>query len=181
MSKFTKTTFALALLAALPFAQAANLSKADYDAGKMRIEADYKANKAACASLAGNAKDICQEEAQGTEKVAKAELEYGYTGKPADWTKVLTTKADAGYEVAKEKCDDLAGNAKDVCVKEAKAVQTKALADAKLGKKIGDAEAAASEDKRKADYKVATEKCESLSGDAKSSCMASAKASFGKS
>jgi hypothetical protein len=30
-------------------------------------------------------------------------------------------KAGAEYAVAKEKCDDLAGNAKDVCVKEARA------------------------------------------------------------
>ncbi len=29
------------------------------------------------------------------------------------------------------------GNAKDVCVKEAKAVEIKALADAKMGKEIG--------------------------------------------
>ena len=30
-------------------------------------------------------------------------------------------KADAEYDVAKERCDDLAGNAKDVCQKDAKA------------------------------------------------------------
>jgi hypothetical protein len=38
--------------------------------------------------------------------------------------------------VAKEKCDDQAGNARDVCRKEAKAVETKALADAKMGKQM---------------------------------------------
>ena len=32
-------------------------------------------------------------------------------------------KADATYNVAKEKCDDKAGNAKDVCVQEAKAIE----------------------------------------------------------
>jgi hypothetical protein len=35
------------------------------------------------------------------------------------------------YDVAKEKCDDLSGNAKDVCVKDAKAAQAKAKAEAK--------------------------------------------------
>jgi hypothetical protein len=34
-------------------------------------------------------------------------------------------KVDADYAVAKEKCDDFSGNAKDVCVKEAKAAQVK--------------------------------------------------------
>jgi hypothetical protein len=33
--------------------------------------------------------------------------------------------------VAKEKCDDKAGNEKDVCVKEAKAALVRAKADAK--------------------------------------------------
>ena len=57
----------------------------------------------------------------------------------------------------------------------------KALADAKLGKQIGAAQTDAAETKRDAEYKVATEKCESLAGDPKSSCMAAAKARFGKS
>ena len=68
-----------------------------------------------------------------------------------------------------------------MCVKEAKAVEVKALADAKMGKQIGEAKKDAAQDKRDADYKVAAEKCESLAGDAKTSCMAAAKAKFGKS
>jgi hypothetical protein len=39
---------------------------------------------------------------------------------------------ESAYAAAKGKCDDQAGNATDVCVKEAKAVETKALADAKI-------------------------------------------------
>ena len=89
-----------------------------------------------------------------------AELEYGYTGKAADRNKVLVVKAESAYAVAKERCDDKAGNAKDVCVKEAKAVETKALADAKMGKEIGEAKKDAAADKLDADYKVAIEKCD---------------------
>jgi hypothetical protein len=33
--------------------------------------------------------------------------------------------------VAKERCDDLSGNVKDVCLEEAKAAQAAAIADAK--------------------------------------------------
>ena len=40
-------------------------------------------------------------------------------------------KAEAEYAVAKERCDDQAGNAKDVCVKEAKSAQTAAKANAR--------------------------------------------------
>jgi hypothetical protein len=176
-----KLAFMAAALLALPLAQAATLSKAEYQSGKTRIKADYKADKAACGSQSGNAKDICIEEGKAKEKVALAELEYGYSGKPADSTKVLVAKAESSYAVAKERCDDLTGNPKDVCVKEAKAVEIKALADAKLGKEIGAARKEASSDKRDADYKVAIEKCDALAGDAKSSCVASAKMTFGKS
>jgi len=176
-----KTSLIVAALLAWPLAQAATMSKPDYQAAKTRISADYKANKAACASLAANAKDICVEEAKAKEKVARAELEYGYTAKAGDMTKVLVAKAESNYAVAKEKCDDQAGNGKDVCVKEAKAVEIKALADAKLGKQIGEARNDATDAKRDADYKVAAEKCDALAGDAKNACVAAAKSRFGKS
>lgn len=183
MNKFNhlQSALAMAALLALPVAHAATMTKAEYDAGKDRISAEHKTGKAACSSLAGNAKDICVLEAKGKDKVASAELTAAYSAKPADQNKVLVAKAEATYAVAKEKCDDLAGNPKDVCVKEAKAVETKALADAKLGKEVRDARTDATDAKRDADYKVAAEKCDALAGDAKSACIASAKATFGKS
>lgn len=161
-------------------AQAATIAKSEYEARKSRISADYKVDKRACSSFSGNAKDVCIEEAKAKEKVARAELEVAYTGKASDSNKLLIAKAEAAYDVAKEKCDDLSGNAKDVCVEEAKAVKTKALADAKLSKEVRQSKKDASDDKRDAGYKVADEKCDALSGDAKASCEASAKARFGK-
>jgi len=175
-----KASLVVAAMLAFPLAQATTLTKADYKAGKTRISEAYKADKAACAPLAANAKDICIEEAKGKQKVALAELEYGHTGKTNDHNKVLVAKAESSYAVAKEKCDDKTGNDKDVCVKEAKAIEVAALADAKMGKKIGEARKDAAEDRRDADYKVATEKCDAMSGDAKASCIAAAKAKFGK-
>ncbi len=175
-----KTALAVAALLALPLAHAATMAKADYQAGKTRIGADYKTDKAACGPMAGNAKDICVEEAKAKEKVAKAELQYAYTGTAKDANKVLVAKADSSYAVAKERCDDQTGNTKDVCVKEAKAVKVKALADAKLGKDIGAARKDAAVDKNDADYKVATEKCDAVSGDAKTACVSAAKSRFGK-
>ena len=175
-----KASLIVATMLVLPMAHAATMTKADYTATKTRIGADYKSDKVACASLAGNAKDICVEEAKAKEKVARAELEYGYTGKAGDRNKVAVARAESAYAVAKEKCDDKAGNAKDVCVKEAKAVEIKALADAKLGKEIGEAKKDAAADKRDADYNVAVEKCDALAGDAKASCIAAAKTKFGK-
>lgn len=172
---------AAAALLMLPLAHAASTSKADYKDTKARISAAAKADKAACADLKANAKDVCIEEGKAKEKMARAELESAYTGKPADANKVLVARAETTYAVAKEKCDDQAGNAKDVCVKQAKATEAKALADAKMGKEIRQARGDAAAEKLDADYKVAAEKCDALAGDAKSACVASAKARFGKS
>ena len=49
-----------------------------------------------------------------------------------------------------------------------------------MHKKVGEARKDAAEDKRDADYKLATEKCDSLAGDAKAACMSAAKAKFNK-
>jgi hypothetical protein len=175
-----KATLLVAALLALPLAQAATMTKADYNTEKVRISAAYKADKAACAAFADNAKDICQQEAKGKENIARAELQFSYTGKPGDQTKIWKTKAQAVYAVAKEKCDDLSGNAKDVCVKEAKAAEVKTLADTEMAKDIREVKKDGAQDKMDADYKVALEKCDALAGDAKGSCVAAAKARFNK-
>lgn len=178
--KFLK--MALLCISVLSFSTtyAAMMNKADYKAAKTRISDTYKADKSACDPLKGNAKDICMEEAKAKEKVARAELEYDYTGKTSDRNKIAEVKAKTAYAVAKERCDDLEGNAKDVCVKEAKATETKALADAKMNKEMNEAKKDAATEKADADYKVAIEKCDALMGDAKTSCVAAAKAKYGK-
>jgi len=193
MNTLNIKTIAIALtLAFSAGAMAQGMSKADYQAGKDRISADYKSARGACTSFSGNAKDICVADAEGKKNVAKAELEVSY--KPSAKTKydARVARAEADYAVAKEKCDDLAGNPKDVCVKEAKAAQVAAKADAKAWMKTAEANSTASEkgadarkdaraDKADADYAVAKEKCDSLAGGAKDQCLNDAKARFGKS
>ena len=184
MKSFKFKTFAAIiamLFVAASQSQAATMDKAAYKGAKTHISADYKAAVAACKSMTGNAKDICKEEAEAKQKVAKAELEYSYTNKPADQAKIAKVKAETTYDVAKEKCDYQAGNAKDVCVKEAKAMRVKALSDAQMKKTVGEARKDGADDKRDADYKVAAEKCDAMTGDAKASCITAAKAKFGKS
>lgn len=159
----------------------AAMTNAEVGTSKDRINAELKADKAACKASTGNAKDVCLEQAKAKEKVALAELAYARSGKPADATKVAIAKADASYTVALEMCDDLAGDAKALCRAEAQAVHTKAIADTKLVRKVGEARTDAAEQKREADYKVAAEKCESLAGDVKASCLNDAKSRAGKS
>ncbi|WP_343622666.1 hypothetical protein [Roseateles puraquae] len=166
------------LLTGLAGAASATLTKPVYNTAKDEVKAMYKAERDKCDSLSGNAKDVCVERAKGQEKVALANLEWQYTGKAKDHNDYLEARYEARYNVAKEMCDDKAGNAKDVCVAQAKADHDKAKADLKANKKMVAAENDAIEAKLKADYKVASERCDALSGDAKDSCQASAKARY---
>ncbi len=203
MRKIALTTLSATFLLAFGMnAHAAPISKEAYKTGKSEISARYTADKAACSTNAGNAKDICIEEAKGREKVAKAELEASYSPSEKHQYQVRVAKADAAYAVAKEKCDDASGNAKDVCRKEAKAAHVRAKADAKLSEETADnnatkresvdaaktkanednaaAKSTAGADKRKADYAVAKEKCDALAGDVKDKCIKDAKVLHGQ-
>ena len=155
-------------------------------------EAQYKTEKDACSRMSGNAKDICVEQAKGKEKIAKADADAAFENTPKKRQAARLARADSAYAVAKEKCDDLAGNTKDVCVKEAKAAHVKAKADANVDRVVADSRNTATEkttdakreaanDKRDADYKVAIEKCDAFSGTAKDTCVRDAKSRFGKS
>ncbi|MGE5667329.1 MAG: hypothetical protein ACM338_03930 [Betaproteobacteria bacterium] len=168
------------------------ISKATYTQTVQDADAQFKIAKDACASLSGNAKDICVAEAKGKNSVAKADAEsaYKHTAKARENARVV--RAQANYDVGIEKCDDLAGNPKDVCVKQAKAELVKGKADAKVDRVASDTnkEAAAkqaearkdaSADKREAELKVAIEKCDALAGPTKDACVSNAKAQFGQS
>jgi len=197
----SKLMIALFVTAGLGFAGAsaaqmnapmtAPMSKASYTQAVKDADAQYKIDKEACSSLSGNAKDICVAEAKGKENVAKADAEAAYKHTPKARENARIAHAQASYNVAIEKCDDLAGNRKDVCVKEAKSELVKGKANAKVDRVAADTnkEAAtkqaearkdASADKREADYKVAIEKCDALAGAAKDACISSAKSRYGQ-
>ena len=156
------------------------LGDSEYKASRDRIDADYKAESNGCDKLSGNAKDICMAEAKGHREVARAELEATQHNTPKTRAKVIEEKADAAYKVAKEKCDDLAGNAKDVCVADAKAQHEKSKAMATEQRKVGEVRAETRADSRDAEYKAAKERCDTYAGDAKDKCVADAKARYGK-
>src|SRR4029077_20614217 len=59
-------------------ASPSTMSRDSYNAEKGRIETQYKSEKEHCASMSGNAKDICQAEAKGKEKVALADAEANF-------------------------------------------------------------------------------------------------------
>lgn len=181
----------LTLAVACTFAgNARALTKVEYKTQKDVIASDYKANRGKCSVLKANAKDICMSEAKGIENVAKAELTAQYEPSVKHTQKLGMARADAAYDTAKERCDDLSGNAKDVCIKDAKVAYVKAKEDAKVARASADTTNTkaqkmatvikeANEEKREAQYKAAKERCDIFAGAVKDTCQNDAKAKFG--
>jgi len=168
------------------------MSKDSYTVANENADAQYKADKEVCTALTGNASDVCAAEAKGKFNVAKAEAEAAHVNTPKAREEARVAHAQANYDVAIEKCDNLAGNGKDVCVTEAKAELVKGKANAKVDRVTADthhdaatkqaaARKEANADKRDAEYKVAIEKCDALGASAKEACISTAKAQYGKS
>jgi len=101
------------------------------DAEEERIEAAYKAAKEKCEALKGNPKDVCEKQAKAEERIAKAELEAKRNPTQRNQRKLAETRADAEYDVARERCDDLQGDRKSACQKEARAKRDQAKAQIK--------------------------------------------------
>src|SRR5215467_572194 len=167
-------------LAVPTLALGAAMTSSEYSAAKDSANAAYKSARAQCDSMSGNAKDVCVAEAKGNLKKAKADAEARYKNTDKARRDAKSDAAEADYDVAKAKCEGKTGNDKDVCIKEAKAIETKAKADAKANEKVAAAKEDAREDKMNADYKVALEKCDSQTRPAKDACVSEAKARYGK-
>jgi hypothetical protein len=161
-------------------ALAADGSKASYNAAQDAADATYKADKAKCDSLSGNGKDVCVKEATATRERARQDAKAEYKNTPKALSSARKSEADADYAVDKEKCNGLAGNAKDVCMKEAKAGQTNAIANANKQQDVTKANADAREERADARYKVSLAKCDALAGASKDDCVATAKAELNK-
>lgn len=166
------------LLLASSAIAASTEAKATYaDANKM-AGTNYKEAKAKCDGMTDTPKSICIAEAKAarTTMEANAKAEYKNTVKARTDARVDIAKAN--YDVSKAKCDALVDNAKDVCVKEAKAALVTAKGNAKADKKVSDARTDAHDDKVKAEYKVELEKCEALTAEAKNTCVAAVKTKY---
>lgn len=168
-----------ALLAAVAHSSS-DAAKNEYKAAVKSANAIYRADRAKCDVLSGNPKDVCIEEAKAEEKRSKADAKARYENTPKARMKARLDKADANYSVAREKCSAYSGNEKNVCIKEAKAAQTKAKTAAKSDREINEIKSDAAQDKADADYKVAVEKCNSLAGPSKDACIAAAKSRYSK-
>ena len=91
-----------------------------YTRARMRIaEANYEVDRARCAAVAGNDRDVCLGQAKANRIAAEADARADKKTIEAR-ADALEAKRTAQYKVALEKCDAYAGAAKDNCVAAAK-------------------------------------------------------------
>ncbi|XZG70827.1 hypothetical protein ACTSKR_02885 [Chitinibacteraceae bacterium HSL-7] len=136
-----------------------------------QIQQQFEMRHKQCDPLRGNTKEVCQAEAKSARIVALAELEAAQKNTDAARVELDKTKAKAEFDVAHERCSAQEGNNKDVCQQKAKAARDKKLALLEAHEQATEVVEDATDKSREADYKVAKERCDALSGDAKDKCV----------
>ncbi|MGZ8288744.1 MAG: hypothetical protein ACXW2U_07905 [Telluria sp.] len=155
-------------------------AKLAFNEAKDRAALEYKTARARCDLITGNPKDVCVAEAKAARVHADEEAQARYKNTLKAYTSARLRIASAYYDVDRAKCGAMTGNDKDICLQQAKATLVAAEADARADRKTIEARNDARDDKRTAEYKVALERCDAFAGAAKDSCVASAKAQYGK-
>ena len=148
-------------------AETTDQTKAEYNAAKARAKADYNASTQRCKDFSGNDRDVCMKKAKANLTKAKADAKAAFEGTGEAKLEAREDVSKAEFAVAKERCDSLAGDAKDVCVADAKAVYAKEEATLQ-----------AREKEMKADHTVAKERCSALTGEDRKTCLKDANIKF---
>ncbi|GAB2816883.1 hypothetical protein GCM10027276_17450 [Comamonas piscis] len=125
-----KVGLALASLCAAATVMA--MSEEEIRAETNRIAAQYSTAMAHCQTLQGNDKQVCVEDAKGSQRVAQAERDAKLLGDADHNYQVRIARADADYRVAKERCNEMRGDAVGVCKIDAQAAYLKAQQDAQV-------------------------------------------------
>ena len=172
--------FMLIVVAVPAVAIGAAISTSDYSAAKERVAIEYQTARTQCSPLAGNARALCLVEAKAVERKAMAEAEVRYHNTVSARRDATIESAEADFDVARARCGAKAGNDRDLCIKEAKAVEVRTKAEAIADEKLAAARRDMRDDERNARYEVANEKCEALTGTSKDQCLADAKAKYRK-
>ena len=118
-----------------------SMSKSQYKTAREDISDQYKTDRTACKAMVGNAKHVCSEEAKGRKRIAEAELRANYSPSDKHRQDLSTARIEAAHSVARETCESLSGNARDVCRNEAKGAYLVAKADVKLAQQTVNAAA----------------------------------------
>lgn len=155
-------------------ASAAPVDKEAHRAALDKAAADYRTAKAKCDAMKGHAEEVCEDEA----KLAQARAEHAayakYDTTGGNLRDVRSRVVQAEFELASTQCDPLEGDAETRCKNAANANRDKAMAN--LDRERGSGSAAnsglvASTSTTNPVKAQAVEKCEQVSGDARTACL----------
>ena len=170
-------------------AGAAPVDKEAHRAAMDKAAADYRTARTKCDVKSGNAEEVCEDKAKLVQ--ARAELD-AYTKHDATGGNLRDARAkviQAEHELAQTQCDAIQGDARDRCETTARSTRDSALAKldsgagaaaigSSAGSSTGSGSAASNNgglvsridtsDPKKA---AAVQKCEQMSGDARTACM----------
>ncbi|MCQ9372812.1 hypothetical protein NMQ14_00955 [Methyloversatilis sp. XJ19-13] len=171
---------ALALLS-LPALAAGPMTRFEFELETAHIASTFTHARAVCDALTSNTRDICVEEARAVQSIAHAELAFRRSGHLSDAAAIPVVRAEAGYAVARERCDEQTGADKARCLAAARSAQAGALAEAKAAAAAAGSVAQTPVDaRREAEYQRAVAKCEAMASDTRSHCLTAARKKAGK-
>lgn len=178
MKTLIATLIATAVSAvAIAPASAAPVDKDAHRAAMDKAAADYRTAKTKCDAMKGNAEEVCEDEAKLAQ--ARAELDayskYDTTGGNLRDARAKVVRAE--HELADTQCDATAAGDKDRCKATAGSIRDAALArldDRNIDRAVGHSssgELVSSIDSKDPATAAAVQKCEQMTGDARTACV----------
>lgn len=178
MKTLIATLIATAVSAvAIAPASAAPVDKDAHRAAMDKAAADYRTAKTKCDAMKGNAEEVCEDEAKLAQ--ARAELDaytkYDTTGGNLRDARAKVVRAE--HELADTQCDATAAGDKDRCKATASSIRDAALArldDRNIDRAVGHSssgELVSSIDSKDPATASAVQKCEQMTGDARTACV----------
>jgi hypothetical protein len=111
-------------------AQAEGFTRTEYESSLARVAARRAEATAQCQPLAANEREICRAEATAEEMLRVADIEERYQRTGRASREAQRVRIDAQYQVARARCQSLAGLQKDNCLIQAHAARGRALLQA---------------------------------------------------
>jgi len=178
MKTLIATLIATAVSAvAIAPASAAPVDKDAHRAAMDKAAADYRTAKTKCDAMKGNAEEVCEDEAKLAQ--ARAELDaytkYDTTGGNLRDARAKVIRAE--HELADTQCDATAAGDKARCKATAGSIRDAALArldDRNIDRAVGHSssgELVSSIDSKDPATAAAVQKCEQMTGDARTACV----------
>jgi hypothetical protein len=170
----------ISLLAGTTAGAADNERLKQYRESMEGARATYTADARHCRqdSDGRRARAVCLAEAKAEYKKATAESVAHWRNTPQARTDARIAAADADHDVARARCKAGPGQAQAACLQQARAARLAATTDARADLRVTESRNSDKEERKKAYYRAARQRCDALAGAAKEACMTLARSQY---